>query len=135
MILKFTFNDNDFTQIIEKFFEEGGFFNGNNFNTISNFVSFKHNITKYSEIVNIEDKNKLGKEIIDTIIKSFEIYIVNINPNSNWNTVGFTAKDLAESKPYILDNLKVSIVNEISDKWQNGEVIYYFTSNNKYLTM
>ena len=39
------------------------------------------------------------------------------------------------SSDYLIRALEVKIVKAIEDKWHNGEVVYYFTSNMKYLTM
>lgn len=135
MIIKFTFYDNDYTQVIQEFFEEGGIFNSNNFRTMKDIVSFKENINNYSDIIDTKYKKKIEKEIINAIKNIFTIYISNINENSKWSTTGYTARDIIENKEYILKKLEISIVEEISDIWQNGEVLYYITSNDKYLVM
>ena len=76
-------------------------------------------------------KSKLTK----TLKQKFKAYINSIAENSNWNTGAITAKELIDSRPYILKNIKIKIVHSITDKWHNGEVVYYFTSNMKYITM
>ena len=135
MIIKYTLNDNDFTQVIEQHLEEYGPFLGT-LNTIDENIEFKDNIMKYDEMSKDDlERKALKQKLIKTIKQKFKDYINSIQPNSNWHTDGFNAKELIESKSYILRNIRINIVNSISDKWQNGEVVYYFTSNMKYLTM
>lgn len=136
MIIKYTFKDNDYTQIIEKHLEEYGPYLGMLYSTIDDYIEFKDNVTKYDEMSNNDPKRKeLKQKLINIIKQVFKNYINSIKPNSKWQTDGINAEDLNDSKQYIFENIKIDIVNSISDKWQNGEVVYYFTSNQKYLTM
>ncbi len=136
MIIKYTFKDNDYTQIIEKHLEEYGPFLGILHKTINDSIEFKENVMKYDEMSNNDPKRKeLKQKLVKTIKQAFQNYINSIKPNSKWQTDGINAEDLNDSKQYIFENIKIDIVNSISDKWQNGEVVYYFTSNQKYLTM
>ena len=135
MIIKYTLNNNDLTQVIEQHLEEYSPFLGT-LNTIDENIEFKDNIMKYDEMSKDDlERKALKQKLIKTIKQKFKDYINSIQPNSNWHTDGFNAKELIESKSYILRNIRINIVNSISDKWQNGEVVYYFTSNMKYLTM
>ena len=123
MIIKYTLNDNDFTQVIEQHLEEYGPFLGT-LNTIDENIEFKDNIMKYDEMSKDDlERKALKQKLIKTIKQKFKDYINSIQPNSNWHTDGFNAKELIESKSYILRNIRINIVNSISDKWQNGEVV------------
>ena len=136
MIIKYTFKDNDYTQIIEKHLDEFGPFLAMSYNTISEHKEFIENVRKYNEMsINNTERKELKQKLVKTIKQAFKNYINSIKPNSNWQTDGINAEDLNDSKQYIFENIKIDIVNSISDKWQNGEVVYYFTSNQKYLTM
>ena len=144
MIVKYTFNDNDFTQVIEKYLDEFGPFYYFNYTTAEEMNGFSKLVAKYD---NYNDKyneekdltkdeyKKLKEKIVKLLILNFKRYIENIKPDSFWHTEGITAKDLLECKDYILNNIKVSIVKSIPDQWENGEVVYFISSNEKYITM
>ena len=144
MIIKYTFNDNDFTQIIEKYLDEYGPFYAFNYKSIEEMNGFSNLVRQYD---NYNDKyneekgltNDEYKKLKDKILKllnlNFRRYIENISPNSNWSTPGFNAKDLQEEKDYIFDEIKISLVKSIPDQWENGEVVYFVTSNETYITM
>lgn len=136
MIIKYTLNDNDFTQVIETHLEEYGPFLAMLYDTIREHIEFQDNVRKYDEMsINDPKRKKLKQKLVKAIYKAFKKYINSIKINSNWQTDGMNAEDLNDSKQYIFENIKIDIVNSISDNWQNGEVVYYFTSNQKYLTM
>lgn len=144
MIIKYTFNDNDFTQVIEKYLEEFGPFYAFNYNMYNGLDEFKKLLSQYDDYMDkySEDKeltkeefNKLKNKLLIILKDNFTNYINNIRINSNWHTDGLDAIDLQNSKNYILKNIKISIVKSIPDQWENGEVVYYITSNQKYITM
>lgn len=142
MIIKYTFNDNDFTQIIEKYLEEYGPFGrwvpGGNVDRITDLMKIynKHN-DKYDEEKELSKEAFLTmkNELLKELYHHFIAYINNIQENSSWSTDGFTTKDLIENKEYIIDNIKISLVKNIPDQWENGEVVYFIASNEKYVTM
>lgn len=144
MIVRYTFNDNDFTQIIEKYLDEYGPFYYFNYETIEEMNGFSNLVRqyddyndKYNEVKELtrEEYRKLIRKILELLKLNFKRYIENISPNSNWSTPGFNAKDLQEEKDYIFDELKISLVKSIPDQWENGEVVYYIASSMKYITM
>lgn len=144
MIIKYTCNDNDFTQVIEKYLEEFGPFYYFNYETIEEMNGFSKLVRDYNNYndkyekdkeLTKEEYKKLKAKIIKLLILNFKRYIENIKPNSAWHTDGLNAKDLQEDKDYIFDELKISLVRAIPDQWQNGEVVYFITSNEKYVTM
>ena len=144
MIVKYTLNDNDFTQVIEEYLNEFGPFYGFNYVTFDGVNEFKRLLKQYD---NYKDKYYIEKDItpaefkqvknkILVILKAnFIQYISNIGPNSNWSTCGMNAKELQGNKEYILNNIKIKIVNSIPYQWENGEVVYFITNNEKYITM
>ena len=136
MIIEYTLKDNDYTQVIEQYLEEYGPFLAIFFSTIDEHIEFKKDIARYDNLKNNSPEQKeLKSKLTKTLKQKFKAYINSIAENSNWNTGAITAKELIDSRPYILKNIKIKIVHSITDKWQNGEVVYYFTSNQKYLTM
>ena len=40
----------------------------------------------------------------------------------------------AETKEYLKKNFVVSVSFRFTDKWENGEVVYYFTTNQKWIS-
>lgn len=144
MIVKYTFNDNDFTQIIEKYLDEYGPFYYFNYETIKEMNGFSNLVRqydnfndKYNEVKELtrDEYRKLIRKILELLKLNFKRYIENIGPNSNWSTPGFNAKDLQEEKDYIFNELKISLVKSIPDQWENGEVVYYIASNQAYIIM
>lgn len=136
MIIEYTLKDNDYTQVIEQYLEEYGPFLAIFFSTIDEHIEFKKDIARYDNLKNNSPEQKeLKSKLTKTLKQKFKAYINSIAENSNWNTGAITAKELIDSRPYILKNIKIKIVHSITDKWQNDEVVYYFTSNMKYITM
>lgn len=141
MIIKYTFNDNDFTQIIEKYLDEFGPFArwvlGSNVDKIYELKTQydNHNDKYMEEKLDKGQYINLKKKLVIELKKHFKAYIESIQPNSMWHTDGFTALSLVQDKEYILDNIKISLVKSIPDQWENGEVVYFITSNLKYITM
>jgi len=136
MIIEYTLKDNDYTQVIEQYLEEYGPFLAIFFSTIDEHIEFKKDVARYDDLKNNSPEQKELRTKLNKILKQkFKAYINSIAENSNWNTGAITAKELIDSRPYILKNIKIKIVHSITDKWQNGEIVYYFTSNMKYITM
>ena len=84
MIIEFTFRDNDFTQVIEKFLDDHELFNENNFKSSNDYLYFKNSISSYDQlpIVFLKRESKkvqLKKTIKDVFIK----YLNNINDKTS----------------------------------------------------
>ena len=144
MIIKYTFNDNDFTQVIEKYLDEFGPFYSFNYPTFEGIKHFKNLLEKYDDYkdkynedkdITLEEFKEIKSKLLVILKANFIQYISNIGPNSNWSTDGIDAKELQDNKEYILNNIKIKIVNNIPDQWENREVVYFVTNNQKYITM
>ena len=134
MIIVYTFRDNDFTQIIEKYLDEGGPFSYLWYNQMSD----KNKLTEilYKADFRVSKLSKYEKQEVLKLLKlSFITYINRIKPNSNWCTAGFTAENLNKDRDYILANIQIKIVESFYGTWKNGEYVYYFPSNDKYITI
>lgn len=144
MIVKYTFKDNDFTQVIEEYLREFGPFYAFNYPSFAGLTEFKELLKKYD---NYNDKYYMEKDItkeeykeikkkLHTILKANIIqYMANVKPGSGWSSDGMNSDDLIRNLEYLINNIKVSIVRSISDQWENGEVVYYITSWNNYIVM
>lgn len=87
MIIKYTLNDNDFTQVIEQHIEEYGPFLATLYNTIREHIDFQDNVRKYDEMSKDNPERKeLKQKLVKTIKQKFKDYINSIKPNSNWHT-------------------------------------------------
>lgn len=87
MIIKYTLNDNDFTQVIEQHIEEYGPFLATLYNTIREHREFKDNVSKYEEMPKDNPERKeLKQKLVKIIKQKFKDYINSIKPNSNWHT-------------------------------------------------
>lgn len=142
MIIKYTFHDNDFTQVIEKYLDECGPYYYFNFPTKLAWDRFNEYSKKYNDAIDKYDEYTLSKEELKEIKKELEVmlkanfiqYITNIKPNSNWYTTGMTAERLQKNKEYIFNNIEIKIVKSIPDQWENGEIVYYYSHGDSYIT-
>ena len=144
MIVKYTFNDNDFTQVIEEYLNDFGPFYVFNYPTAQGLDEFKKLLEKYNDY---NDKYYMEKDItkeeykeikkkLHTILKANIIqYMTSIKPNSGWSTDGMEAEDLIRNLKYLINNIKVSIVKSVPDQWENGEVVYYNPAWINYIVM
>lgn len=133
MILKITFGDNDFTQVIEEFLDKVYVDRGG---------AIQYIIDKYKEA----DRDLYYKKINE--LMEFTFYL-----NQKWSE-DITKEDMLkyieylkdnlgyyfeqhenENKDYLMKHLKITPVKTVASKWQNGEVLYWFTSYRKYITM
>ena len=144
MIVKYTLKDNDFTQVIEEYLKEFGPFYAFNYPTFEGVKKFKNLLEKYDNYrdkyyedkdITLEEFKEIKSKLLVILKANFIQYISNIAPNSNWSTDGINAKELQDNKEYILNNIKVTIVTNIPDQWENGEVVYFITNGGKYITM
>lgn len=129
MIIKVTIKDNDFTQLIERYFDNDGKYSFVFLVRLLNSVqddTNKH--MKMREVANkfngyiINGANKItyaDKRTFERLLKQEII---------EW------LKEVHEDDEYIIDNLKVTITSRLISKWENGEVVYFFPSQHKYIT-
>ena len=117
MIIKLTFKDNDFTPLLENYTSK--IFDIGYYNSINEYSEFKRNIYKYeNDNLSEKEKQKLKKLIENQLTINCRKYI---SPH--------------KKAEYLIKSLEIKIIETIADKWQNNEVVYYITSNMKYLVM
>ena len=113
----FCFKDNDFTPLLENYTSK--IFDIGYYNSINEYSEFKRKIYKYeNDNLSEKEKQQLKKLIENQLIINCRKYI--------------SSHKKAE---YLIKSLEIKIVETIEDKWQNNEVVYYITSNLKYLVM
>lgn len=118
MIIKTTFNDNDYTQVLENYWSK--FFFCNYYKGTDKIED-----PKVYRDVRIDMEELLEKAIYHenemTVAETsrFEKYIAQ-------SILEYVKEFYEESYKYLKDNLFVNIRLSITDKSHNGEVVYYF---------
>lgn len=128
MIIKITFNDNDFTQIIEEYLGEC---RSNGMTAISyiwNMLSERHeDYSIIREAFNDVERgrdalyNGDDKTYIDLLARCLLYYIEDKYDNDRYQ--------------YMKANLSIKSIKSLSCSDQNGEVVYFFPKHGKYVTM
>lgn len=137
MIIRMTLSDNDFTQEIEKFAK-------NLFDRLywGKDVSFYDNdYNKWYQAYKVQEELQklLNPNITDSLTDEDKTTIRAKVFLEWWDFVdGLNFKkystDEERLKKYLKKDFECSIGYDFKDKWENGEVVYYFTTNNKYIT-
>ena len=140
MIIQASFYDNDFTQILEEFFDK---FWSNIF-----LLTEKHRDDIHLSLLDNERYHEFEKlykktgENFKTLSKEDKQHILDYikeNILEYVNKVNSTAKEGYKMNPntlkYLEKNLELKFMNSIKDEWKNGEFIYYFTGADKFITM
>lgn len=137
MIIRMTVGDNDFTQEIESFTKS----------LLSDLLCGVDE--EYNGLVDIESKRRFldRRDQIRSLL----------NPNNGTNLSKFDRKQICEEVKhlwirhvrhrvtasarisdvpgaYLIAHFKVSVIYQMTDKWENGEVVYFFTTNNKFIS-
>lgn len=127
MIIKTTFNDNDFTNILEKYWDR--FMFDNYYKAVEDIEDLR----LYRDL-RIDMEELLKKAIYneaDLTAKEesqFEDYI-------KQSILAFVKKRYPSNLDYLKDQLYVNTRLTVKDKDENGEVVYYFLKHQKYITM
>lgn len=132
MIIKITFNDNDFTQVLECFFDRP-LFSG------LNYCLKKYSVDNAPETLNtyrnlsvlIENYlHKLQDE--KNFTEEDKTHFIEILKES---LLDFIKDRYSKDLDYLSKQLTITIQNSVTDHWENGETVYYFPTHNKYITM
>lgn len=117
MIIRATFKDNHFTEVLEKYFDDFGYINY--YLNISD-ENYRKEEKKLKKAVFKPEKmtKEEIKALIDQIKNSIEMFI---------------AKFYNEHLEYLKDTIYLEIVPYVEDKWENGEVVYFFLSKQQYV--
>lgn len=134
MIIKATFNDNDFTYILDNFFLEGVMFYTNRIRYKLKLYKSKEDARKYVEL-DTEIENLIRKFVFGTdasITKEDKKQFLKILKEALDCYLYF---EYTEDYDYLKKNLKLSFVQTIKDEDMNGEVIYYFLKHKRRINM
>ena len=132
MIIKITFNDNDFTQILESFFDSP-LFSGLNYclkkysvddepETLNTYRNLSVLIETY--LHKLQDEKNFTKEDKKHFIEILKESILD-----------FIKDRYRDNLEYLSKQLTIRIQDSVTDHWENGEAVYYFPTHDKYITM
>lgn len=134
MIIKATFNDNDFTYILDNFFVEGVMFYTNRIRYKLKLYKSKEDARKYVEL-DTEIENLIRKFVFGTdanITKEDKKQFLKILKDV---LDCYLYSEYTEDYDYLKKNLKLGFVQTIKDEDMNGEVIYYFLKHKRRINM
>lgn len=127
MIIRATFNDNDYTDILTEYFDRfifDHYYYG--LDDIKDLKEYKDKRIQAEELIEkaVYEPEKMTEEekkvFIDRVVDSIKVTVTKY--------YGGHLKDL-------VNKIDVKIVSNVEDKWENGEVVYYFLNIQKYLEM
>lgn len=128
MIIKATLHDNDYKWLLEDFFKRFKFDHyGYHIRKIKDLREFRDRKVEADDLFekvfyNARELTKKEALTFTKIVKtSFESYIKD-----------YCSHDCID---YCINNLDIKLRKTCSDKWENGEVLYYFINQDKYLIM
>lgn len=130
MIIRATVQDNDYKEVLEKFFSKGLYLmlcyvkNGltDSEQDVTLYVRYSKLIDKYCKVIQ-DEKILTYEDSNDLVLMLKDAFYKYLDENN------FEAKD------YLKENLDISIVDSVKDKWENGEVLYFFPMHEKYIIM
>ena len=136
MIIRATLKTNLYTQILERYFDDGGPFVLKYYNSKKEYEQFNKYVKQfYNYRFVAKDKQILKTKLADIIRKNFINYINSIKEKSNWHTERFYPQKIIQYKDFILRNFEVKLVDLIMDTSFNKEVVFYIHQINQYITL
>ena len=133
MIIKLTLNDNDYTGYIEKFLERFKF--QNYYIVLKEYDKDNEEDIKAYVEGHVKREELLDKvfykedELTESDIKQFEEYIKEALAYYLYKHNIMLSDDLEDYKKIV----NVKCLKTMNNKWQNGEVVYYFLQQDSYL--
>lgn len=144
MIIRTTFNDNDYTHLLEKYWDR--FLFDNCYSALEELRNKDDDesvnlwVTKHKKIESLIEKSiyhddKMTSsdisEFENLIKESIIAYVDKIYLGSDV----YNADEYLNILEHFEESINVNIKKQIEDKDENGEVVYYLTKSQKYITM
>lgn len=127
MIIKLTVKDNDFNNVMNEFVKRLPIIITSLPSGISNLET-KEAIEIIKKINHID--RLLNHNLTDNYTKEDKEIIIEQIKKSFYEFVNNGAKDYAK---YLTDNFEVDIISYMEDKWENGEMWYWFQHSGSFL--
>lgn len=129
MIIKITVKDNDFTQILERFatelFDRLYFGFEPKSDNIDEIVASYRAEKELQRLLNSNIKEKLSQD---------EKAVIKANVVTEWWKFVETLNKEEHTKEYLRKNFLVSISERFTERWENGESVYFFTMSQKWIS-
>lgn len=136
MIIRATLKTNLYTQILERYFDDGRPFVLKYYNSKKEYEQFNKYVKQFYNYRFVAKYNQILKtKLADIIRKNFTNYINSIKEKSNWNTERFYPQKIIQYKNFILRNFEIKLVDLIMDTSFNKEVVFYIYQINQYITL
>lgn len=131
MILRLTVEDNDYTEEIEKFATNDLFYKlllGDISREDMSPTETRNAIAQYEEMNRILNPN-ITEELTDEdkVLLRAAVFM-------EWCKFVDTLPKDERIKEYLKNDFKVDASFEFIDQWENGEVVYYFTKSQQWVT-
>lgn len=130
MIFRITVNDNDFTDILERF--------ANNLFDRIYWAKDKPEMDStewYEKIYKPKQEiQKLMNPNITSNLTDEDKVVLRAAVFLEWCDYVDNLPNRDDTKEYLKKNFEVSVGFDFTDKWENGEVVYYFTTNQKWIS-
>ena len=130
MIFRITVNDNDFTDVLEKF--------ANNLFDRIYWAKDKPEMDStewYEKIYKPKQEiQKLMNPNITSNLTDEDKVVLRAAVFLEWCDYVDNLPNRDNTKEYLKKNFEVSVGFDFTDKWENGEVVYYFTTNQKWIS-
>lgn len=136
MIIRATLKTDLYTQILERYFDDGGPFVLKYHESKKEYEKFNKCVKKlYNYSFRSPDKQTLKTKLEELIRQNFMNYINSINEKSNWQTERFSPRMIIKYKDFIFRNFEAKLVDLIVDSSYNKEVVFYIHQINQYITL
>ena len=144
MIIRTTFSDNDYTHLLEKYWDR--FLFDNCYSALEELgkkddeESIRLWVTKHKRIEELIEKSIYNEDkITDNDVKEFEdlikeSIIAYVDKVYIDNDV-YSLSEYANIIEYLEKSISVKIKKQLKDTDENGEVVYYLLKAQKYITM
>lgn len=127
MIIRATFNDNDYTDVLTEYFDR------------FMFDHYYYGLDDIKDLKEYKDKRIQAEEILEKAVyhpddmtdEEKKIFIDRIIDGLKVTVTKYYGGHLRD----LVKKIDVKIVPSVEDKWENDEVVYYFLSKQKYIEM
>ena len=129
MIVRVDYKDNDLQSNLENFFKQFRF---------KNYYAYSHDLQVEDDLEKWKVTRVEMEDLFEEVIyKSDNISDENVLKFSEYvrKSILSYLRDLVsnETFEYLDKNISVSVLSTFSEKWENDEVIYYFTNADKFI--
>lgn len=127
MIIRATFNDNDYTDVLTEYFDR------------FMFDHYYYGLDDIKDLKEYKDKRIQAEEVLEKAVyhsdemtdEEKKIFIDRIIDSLKVTVTKYYGGHLRD----LVKKIDVKIVSSVEDKWENNEVVYYFLSKQKYIEM